>query len=410
MRHCACARKHGGALTSNVIPSPRFLVFCDGDAPGLRHLVERYRNPAEMALLCCRSGQFYSRASSCHFSNVSSSSTVPWYRAQLDMKDKERKRRSEPQSSRVSILRDPGVTVVEKMTREGICQQLLENVVYCKDPFVAINKPQGLSITGKEQEELSVLALLAELQLHLGLGSDLHIVKAAPKESSGLVLLSTCYMTTKKLEDYYALCRKDQKPTATYCAVMAGVPNPAEGEMKAALKLEQIGDCRMVVPVTDPTKGSLERREVKRTLTRYKVLDSADGCALVQMQPMSVFQAQLLVHSTLMFCRILGDHTYSARVGTVLGENIYVPVDIALPRTQVLEEKILRRMHFTQQQMHRMPLHLHLQQLRIPGQSPAEGDTILTAPLPPFFQRTLHLLGLSMNKQLCSGRDTSTTK
>ncbi|XP_002933094.3 mitochondrial mRNA pseudouridine synthase RPUSD3 isoform X1 [Xenopus tropicalis] len=368
-----------------------------------------------MALLCRQLGgnrsglalidRFYFRAS-CHFSNVS---RVPWYKTHLDVRDKGRKPRSEPQSSRVSILRDPGVFVVDKMSRERICQLLVENVVYLKGPLVAINKPQGLSITGKEQE-VSVSSLLADLQQHLGLGSDLHIVKAAPKESSGLVLLSTCHMTTKRLEDYYALCRKAQKPTASYCAVMAGVPHPAEGEIKAALKLERIEDWQLVVPVTDPSKGRLERREIKRTLTRYKVLDSADGCALVQLQPMSVFQAQLLVHSTLMFCRILGDHTYSARVGKVLGENIFVPMDIALPRTQVLEENVLRRMHFTQQQMHRMPLHLHFQQLMIPGESPAEGDTFLDAPPPPFFQRTLQLLGLYANKQLCSDRDTYTAK
>ncbi|KAM4722768.1 mitochondrial mRNA pseudouridine synthase RPUSD3 [Rhinophrynus dorsalis] len=281
------------------------------------------------------------------------------------------------------------------MTKEKLCQHLVQNVVYMEGPLVAISKPPGLSITGS-QEEVSVSSLLADLRLRLGISADLHVVKAAPKESSGLILLSTCHVTTKRIEEFYGKCRKEQMPVSTYCAVTVGVPSPPEGEVNAALKVERIGDLDLVVPVMSPSKGSLERREVKRTQSHYKVLDSADGCALLQLQPMSVFQAQLLVHSTLLFCPILGDHTYSARVGKVLGEKIYIPVDIALPRTQLLEEKILHKMHILQQQMHRMPLHLHLQHLLIPGHSAGADPALLTAPLPPFFQRTLQLLKLKM--------------
>ncbi|KAG8435990.1 hypothetical protein GDO86_007183 [Hymenochirus boettgeri] len=337
---------------------------------------------------------------SCCLSTVRSKDRIPWYQTQLEVNEKVTKSRFSPLSKRVSILRDPGVVTVDRLSKEKIFQLLGDNVVYRKDPLLVISKPQGFSVTGN-QDEVSLSSLLPELQQHLGIRGDLHIVKAAPKESSGHVLLSTCHVTTKRIEEFYGLCRKKQRPVATYCAVTVGVPSQAEGEIKAALKVEQIEDLRLVVPVTNPSKGSLEKREVKRAETRYKVLDSNQGCALVQLQPMSVYQAQLLVHVTLMFCRILGDHTYSARIGKVLGENVFLPVETALPRTQMLDEGTLHRMHFSQQQMHRMPLHLHLHQLLIPGQSPREQE-LLTAPPPPYFQRTLQLLGLKMSEQLQS--------
>ncbi|XP_053326077.1 mitochondrial mRNA pseudouridine synthase RPUSD3 [Spea bombifrons] len=350
-------------------------------------------------LASCEAG--YRRVSRC-MSAVTTKNTESWYKTKLDVKDQRRKPRFA--TKEVSILRDPGVVSLHNLTGDKLCELLTENVVYADGPVVAINKPQGLPITGSP-EGVSVSSLLPHLQHHLGIGSELHIVKAASKESSGLVLLSTCHTTTQQFEDFYAKCRKAQTPVTTYCAVTVGVPNPLEGEVKVALKVEQIGDQRLVVPVIHPTQGELERREVKRTETRYKVLDSADGCSLVQLQPMSVFQSQLLVHMTRLLCPVLGDHTYSSRVGRVLGQYIYVPLENAVPRTQLLEEKILRRMHFTQQQMHRMPLHLHLHQLLIPDKPDGKGSRLITAPPPPFYLRTLQLLGLTMEEKPVRNND-----
>uniref|UniRef100_A0ACB8EGW0 Uncharacterized protein n=1 Tax=Sphaerodactylus townsendi TaxID=933632 RepID=A0ACB8EGW0_9SAUR len=42
-----------------------------------------------------------------------------------------------------------------------------------------------------------------------------------------------------------------------------------------------------VVPVASPSRGTLWRKEVKNTRTRYRVLDSQDRCALVELQPLT---------------------------------------------------------------------------------------------------------------------------
>ncbi|XP_072276768.1 mitochondrial mRNA pseudouridine synthase RPUSD3 [Pyxicephalus adspersus] len=317
--------------------------------------------------------------------------SVPWYQEYLQPPVRPKK----DQEDRRSILRNPGVINVSKLSKEQLCQHLTENVFYKEGPLLAINKPQGLAIAGNS-EELSMVSLLPDLQQLLQLKPELHIVKAAPKESSGLVLLSTCHVTTKNFEDFYSQCRKAKKPITTFCAITVGVPNPAEGDVKVALKGEQIHDLRLVVPVMDPSKGSLERKEVKETQTFYKVLDSANGCSLLQLQPMTVFRDQLPVQCTLKFSPILGDHTYSSRVAKVLGKDVYIPFDAATPQTQRVEEKILRKMHFSSQQMHRMPLHLHLHKLVMPEDPQGRYPTHLQAPPPPFFQRTMELLRLRM--------------
>ncbi|XP_018431591.1 PREDICTED: RNA pseudouridylate synthase domain-containing protein 3 [Nanorana parkeri] len=321
--------------------------------------------------------------------------SVPWYQHLEGSDDKtEKVHQRRVEEDRRSILRNPGVVTVGKLSKEELCENLTQNVVYREGPLVAINKPQGLPISG--DAEVSLVSLLPDLQRLLQIKPELHVVKTAPKDCSGLVLLSTCHVTTKHLEDFYSLSRKAKKPFTTFWAIALGVPDPAEGNVRGALKEEQIQDIRPVVPVKDPSKGSVERREVKETHTVYEVLDSAEGCSLLQLQPLTVFRDQLLVHCTLKFCPVLGDHTYSSRVAKTFGHDIYIPFDVALPQTQRVEEKILRKMHFTTQQMHRMPLHLHLHQLSMPSDPPGRYPTRLQAPPPPFFRRTMELLGLRM--------------
>ncbi|KAM9134701.1 mitochondrial mRNA pseudouridine synthase RPUSD3 isoform 2-T2 [Pangshura tecta] len=261
-------------------------------------------------------------------------------------------------------------------SREEALGLLEAAVVYRAGPLVAISKPPGLAVTGSSGQ-LSLVSLLPDLSQRLSLPPELHVVKAA----------GNCPGTTQQLHAFFTQLQRERCPPATYRAVTAGVPAAVEGEIRTGLKLQQVGDLQLVAPVAAPSRRSLERKEVKQTLTRYKVLGATAGCGLVQLQPMTAFPGQLLVHLTLLLCPALGDHVYSARVGTVLGEPFLLPVGSALPRTQVLGEQLLRRLRLTQQLLHRLPLHLHLHQLLLP-------TAILTAPPPPFFLQTLRLLGL----------------
>lgn len=115
------------------------------------------------------------------------------------------------------------------------------------------------------------------------------------------------------------------------------------------------------------------------------------------------------MHLTLLLCPALGDHKYASRVGTVLGQPFLLPPqETPTPRTQVssamegnccpmlcfpkknyppqvLDAELMSRLQLSPH--HRLPLHLHLQQLVLP-------HTVLSAPPPPHFLCTLRLLGL----------------
>ncbi|NXU11482.1 RUSD3 synthase, partial [Pardalotus punctatus] len=231
--------------------------------------------------------------------------------------------------------------------------------------LLVLSKPPGLPILGPPGD-LSLDALLPALRRRLGLSAELHVVKAPAREYSGLVLLSCCYHTTKKLQQFFTNARQRGQYPATYRAVTVGVPAEAEGEVRTGLCWQQQGDRAVVVPVPAPGRRSLARKDVKSTMTRYRVLGAMGGCALLQLQPRTAFPEQLQVHLTLLLCPALGDHEHSSRVGRVLGVPFLLSPESAPARTQVLEEELLSRLGLSPRQLHHLPLHIHLQELVLP--------------------------------------------
>ncbi|OBS79395.1 hypothetical protein A6R68_18255 [Neotoma lepida] len=298
-------------------------------------------------------------------------------------------RRLQPQGSskRKDPVEDqpfPGLLRTKNLGLEELTDVLRAAVVDQKGPLVTLNKPQGLPVTGRPGE-LTLLSVLPQLSQALGLRhQELQVVRAPGKEASGLVLLSSCPQTASHLQKFFAHSRRTRKPTATYCAITDGIPEPSEGTIHVALKLERMDDIAL-----DILEG------VKRTLSHFRVMATGCGCALVQLQPLTVFPSQLSVHMALQLCPVLGDHTYAARVGTVLGQRFLLPAETTKPQRQVLDEALLRRLHLRPSQVAQMPLHLHLHRLLLPGTRSRDPPSEFLAPLPPYFSRTLQCLRLS---------------
>ncbi|XP_045349701.1 mitochondrial mRNA pseudouridine synthase RPUSD3 isoform X2 [Leopardus geoffroyi] len=272
----------------------------------------------------------------------------------------------------------PGLLQLENLSREELVDVLRAAVVDQK------GKPG----------ELTLFSVLPELSQSLGLGDqELQVVQASGKETSGLVLLSSCPQTASRLQKFFIYSRRAQRPTATYCAVTDGIPATSEGKIQAALKLEHVDGVDLVIPVKSPSRKDFQEG-VKRTLSHFHVVAMGSGCALVQLQPLTVFPSQLQVHMVLQLCPVLGDHTYSARVGTVLDQRFLLPAESTKPQRQVPDEALLRRLCLTPSQAAQLPLHLHLHCLHLPGMRPGEAPMKLLAPLPSYFSRTLQCLGL----------------
>ncbi|NXB39745.1 RUSD3 synthase, partial [Eulacestoma nigropectus] len=231
--------------------------------------------------------------------------------------------------------------------------------------LLALSKPPGLPILGRPGD-LSLDVLLPALRRRLSLTAELHVVKAPAREYSGLVLLSSCYHTTKKLQQFFTNARLRGQYPATYRAVTVGVPAEVEGEICTGLCWQQHGDRAMVVPVPAPGCHSLARKDVKSTLTHYRVLRAVGGCALLQLRPRTAFPEQLQVHLTLLLCPALGDHEHSSRVGRVLGVPFFLTPETTPTCTQVLDKELLSQLGLSPWQLHHLPLHIHLQELVLP--------------------------------------------
>ncbi|CAH7176991.1 mitochondrial mRNA pseudouridine synthase RPUSD3 isoform X1 [Phodopus roborovskii] len=288
----------------------------------------------------------------------------------------------------------PGLLRTENLGPEELADVLRAAVVDQKGPLVTLNKPQGLPVTGRPGE-LTLLSVLPQLSQALGLRHrELQVVRAPGREASGLVLFSSCPQTASRLQKFFIHSRRTQRPTATYCAITNGIPEPSEGTIHVALKLEHMDGIDLAVPVTSPSRKDI-LEGVKRTLSHFHVMATGCGCALVQLQPLTVFPSQLQVHMALQLCPVLGDHTYASRVGTVLGQRFLWPAETTKPQRQVLDEALLRRLRLSPSQVAQMPLHLHLHRLLLPGTRPRDPPSELLAPLPSYFSRTLQCLRLS---------------
>ncbi|XP_041494725.1 mitochondrial mRNA pseudouridine synthase RPUSD3 isoform X2 [Microtus oregoni] len=296
----------------------------------------------------------------------------------------EARRRPQPQAS--SKSKDP----VEDQPFPGLLRT--ENLGV--EELVDVLKAAVVDQKGRPGE-LTLLSVLPQLSQALGLGhQELQIVRAPGKEASGLVLLSGCPQTASRLQKFFAHSRRSQRPTATYCAITDGIPEPSEGTVSVALRLERVDGIDLAVPVASPSRKDI-LEGVKRTFSHFHVMATGCGCALVQLQPLTVFPSQLQVHMALQLCPVLGDHTYAARVGTVLGQRFLWPATTTKPQTQVLDEALLKRLRLSPSQVAQMPLHLHLQRLLLPGTRSRDPPSELLAPVPSYFSRTLQCLRLS---------------
>ncbi|XP_013364566.1 PREDICTED: RNA pseudouridylate synthase domain-containing protein 3 isoform X4 [Chinchilla lanigera] len=139
---------------------------------------------------------------------------------------------------------EPGLQSWRGGDREALLLELRAAVVEHRGPLVTLNKPQGLPVTGKPGE-LTLLSVLPDLSQSLGCPS-LQVIRAPGKETSGLVLLSTCPQTASRLQKFFIRSRRAHRPTATYWAVTNGIPDASEGQILAALTLQHIGGVSVV--------------------------------------------------------------------------------------------------------------------------------------------------------------------
>jgi len=176
-------------------------------------------------------------------------------------------------------------------------------VIYEDDELFVLNKPSGLAVQGGTKTERHLDGLLAGL---VPKGGDRpKLVHRLDRDTSGVLVVAKSAQSARALTHSF----RSRDAVKTYWALTAGVPNPKEGEIDAALAK---------IPGRGP-QGAHERvgvverdhPDAKPARTAYEVLEQVGRrAAFVALQPLTGRTHQLRAHMAMLEYPIVGDGKY----------------------------------------------------------------------------------------------------
>ncbi|XP_067286876.1 pseudouridylate synthase RPUSD4, mitochondrial [Pseudorasbora parva] len=268
---------------------------------------------------------------------------------------------------------------------------LYRSILYEDKNIIAINKPYGVplhNVDGIRNSISECLPLLAKITDGMQAGSQLHFCHSLEKESTGVLILAK----TEEAAEHVQTLIRSHKVERTFMAVTVGVPVPSEGVIDIPIiEKEVMGPqphfkmgLSPLFKVNEEGDGVTRvraNRQAQSAVTQYRVLDSTNGCSLVELQPVTGVKNQLRVHLALaLTCPILGDHKYSHW-------NKLAP--------QKLPEGTLQRLGLVQSKTRYLPLHLHSRRIVLPRVK-GHGDITVSCPLPKYFTNALKRLQIPL--------------
>ena len=175
-------------------------------------------------------------------------------------------------------------------------------VLYKDKDILILNKPAGLAVQGGTKTSKHIDGLLDGLKFDYD--ERPRLVHRLDKETSGLLVIAR----TPKSAGFLSQLFQTKEIHKTYWALVAGLPHPEKGEIKAPLAQKQVGprmDRRMV-----DEKGC-------EAISLYAVQDHlADKISWLQMSPLTGRTHQLRIHAAqALKTPILGDTRYGPKEG-----------------------------------------------------------------------------------------------
>lgn len=283
------------------------------------------------------------------------------------------------------------------LTDAEVVDFLAKNVIWDKYDIVALNKPynvccqEGGSIS---RGSVNLVAHLPALAARLNCPS-LHVIHRLDRTSTGVLLLAKTELQAQHLKR----CFKDRQIVKYYYCITRDVPNPpegiidipltdsalhADGKRRVALrpKAAELAASEVALPAVRQPPSM--RGYVREAVTRYRVIDRFERCALVEVKPLTGMKHQIRAHlGYTLNTPVLGDHKYSSMQGKTL--------------PQRLPEVTLERLGLRPAQARDLPIFLHAQRLEVPVE-PGKPDgqvSIIKAPFPYQFVRTMRQLKLT---------------
>jgi 23S rRNA pseudouridine955/2504/2580 synthase len=250
---------------------------------------------------------------------------------------------------------------------EADARMIRDCVIYKDDDIIALNKPAGLAVQGGSGTNKHVDGLSEALRFDAE--EKPRLVHRLDKDTSGVLVLAR----NRKAAQALTAAFRHKNTRKIYWALVAGVPTPYLGEIKAGLVKARghgrSGEGEKMIAVhprdIDSTPGA------KRAHTYYATLYRVAGRASwVAMEPVTGRTHQLRAHMAEIGHPIAGDGKYGGSGQENLGDGWGAKLG------GVISNK----------------LHLHARRLVLEHPS-SKKDIVLTAELPPHMKESWETFG-----------------
>lgn len=171
-------------------------------------------------------------------------------------------------------------------------KNFMSYVIYEDDNLVAINKPSGLAVQGGSGIKISVDDYISV--------KNWQLVHRLDKDTSGILLIAK----NNEIAEFLTNVFKNKQIQKTYIACVVGLPKKKTGTVNIPLKKKFVKKNEKVYP--DLVDG-------KEAVTHYKVLQSFEDHAIVELNPITGRTHQLRVHMKEIGHAIVGDAKYGGK-------------------------------------------------------------------------------------------------
>ncbi len=181
------------------------------------------------------------------------------------------------------------------------------DVLFEDEDILVIDKPAGMAVHPAPGTPVGTLvnALLHQVSGLRGIGGELRpgIVHRLDKDTTGVMVVAKCDSALAALQSQF----KDRAVKKSYLALVHGSPEPPAGVLNSPLGRHPRDRKRYT------GRGEPTRLGARTARTRYQVLKSFTGAALLEVRPETGRTHQIRVHLSEAGHPLLGDKLYGGR-------------------------------------------------------------------------------------------------
>ena len=168
-------------------------------------------------------------------------------------------------------------------------------VIHEDDGFLVLNKPSRMAVHGGSGSSQGLIELLRYQRDNPK--EDLELVHRLDKETSGCLLISRKRSKLRLLHQYF----REGSIDKTYLGLLMGSFKEDSFIVDQPLRIHTKNNLRKAIP----------DKEGKKAITKFKLLEKFDDCALFEIKPITGKTHQIRAHASFVNKPLAGDQRYN---------------------------------------------------------------------------------------------------